>query len=304
MATNKRDLKAYSRFDGTGRIVPGSTVLRRNKPKNGNWKQVQAYECCDTFSTCKQPLVMEIIPFNLFYEFGFRVNDPNNVKGTIDWGDGNTQTFNLSNDPGYTYFGHNYSTPDYIPKTVKVLFDNLTGFDNLEIGDTDGWKVLSVTNLPTVFAGTSIEQVDADESLLTSLDVSGLPIKQLYALNCPNLTYLNVEGCTQLNNTQLFGDAFEILNFEGCVNLSSADLYDNPNLTTIIIDGCSSLQYLYAADCILTEANVDYIIETLDGFGLEDGQLDLGGSGNSAPSAGVAGNITSLTSKGWSVTTN
>ena len=47
MTTNKRDLKAYSRFDGTGRIVPGSTVLRRNKPKNGNWKEVQAYECCD-----------------------------------------------------------------------------------------------------------------------------------------------------------------------------------------------------------------------------------------------------------------
>ena len=47
MATNKRDLKAYSRFDGTGRIVPGSTVLRRNKPKNGNWKEVQGYECCN-----------------------------------------------------------------------------------------------------------------------------------------------------------------------------------------------------------------------------------------------------------------
>jgi hypothetical protein len=47
MATNKRDLKAYSRFDGTGRIVPGSTVLRRNKPKVGNWKETQAYECCN-----------------------------------------------------------------------------------------------------------------------------------------------------------------------------------------------------------------------------------------------------------------
>jgi hypothetical protein len=46
MTPNKRDLKAYSRFDGTGRIVPGSTVLRRNKPKNGNWKETQAYECC------------------------------------------------------------------------------------------------------------------------------------------------------------------------------------------------------------------------------------------------------------------
>ena len=47
MTPNKRDLKAYSRFDGTGRIVPGSTVLRRNKPKVGKWKEVQAYECCN-----------------------------------------------------------------------------------------------------------------------------------------------------------------------------------------------------------------------------------------------------------------
>lgn len=51
MATNKRDLKAYSRFDGTGRIVPGSTVLRRNIPKVGNWKEVQAYECCNVDQT-------------------------------------------------------------------------------------------------------------------------------------------------------------------------------------------------------------------------------------------------------------
>ena len=55
MATNKRDLKAYVRFDGTGRVVPGSLVLRRNKPKNGNWKEIEAYECCNpgggTFTT-------------------------------------------------------------------------------------------------------------------------------------------------------------------------------------------------------------------------------------------------------------
>ena len=48
---NKRDLKAYSRFDGTGRIVPGSTVLRRQKPKVGNWKEVEAYECCNVNQT-------------------------------------------------------------------------------------------------------------------------------------------------------------------------------------------------------------------------------------------------------------
>jgi hypothetical protein len=61
---NKRDLKAYSRFDGTGRIVPGSTVLRRQKPKVGNWKEVSAYECCNVD---QQTIVVNIqseFPFN------------------------------------------------------------------------------------------------------------------------------------------------------------------------------------------------------------------------------------------------
>lgn len=47
MTPNKRDLKAYARFDGTGRIVPGSLVLRRDKPKSGNWRELTAYECCN-----------------------------------------------------------------------------------------------------------------------------------------------------------------------------------------------------------------------------------------------------------------
>ena len=50
MTPNKRDLKSYARFDGTGRIVPGSLVLRRTKPKNGNWKEIPAYECCNDVS--------------------------------------------------------------------------------------------------------------------------------------------------------------------------------------------------------------------------------------------------------------
>ena len=57
MTPNKRDLKAYSRFDGTGRIVPGSTVLRRNKPKVGKWIEVQAYECCNVD---QEPVLVDI----------------------------------------------------------------------------------------------------------------------------------------------------------------------------------------------------------------------------------------------------
>ena len=45
MGSNNRDLKAYVRYDGSGRVVAGSLVLRRTKPKVGNWQQVQGYEC-------------------------------------------------------------------------------------------------------------------------------------------------------------------------------------------------------------------------------------------------------------------
>lgn len=45
---NSRPLKAFVRFDGSGRIVAGSLILRKNKPKVGKWKEIQAYECCIT----------------------------------------------------------------------------------------------------------------------------------------------------------------------------------------------------------------------------------------------------------------
>lgn len=62
MASNKKDLKAFVRYDGTGRLISGSLILQRNKPKVGNWKQIGAYECCDP--SCLPPVYGEdfIIP--------------------------------------------------------------------------------------------------------------------------------------------------------------------------------------------------------------------------------------------------
>jgi hypothetical protein len=45
--SNKRINKAYVRFDGTGRVIAGSLILSRLKPKVGNWKEIPAYECCN-----------------------------------------------------------------------------------------------------------------------------------------------------------------------------------------------------------------------------------------------------------------
>lgn len=48
---NSRPLKAYVRFDGTGRIVPSSLILRRKMPKVGKWVEIPAYECCNPTTT-------------------------------------------------------------------------------------------------------------------------------------------------------------------------------------------------------------------------------------------------------------
>jgi hypothetical protein len=46
MARNNK-LKAYVRYDGNGRIISGSLILQRFKPAVGNWKEIDANECCN-----------------------------------------------------------------------------------------------------------------------------------------------------------------------------------------------------------------------------------------------------------------
>lgn len=46
MSTSNK-LKAFVRFDGSGRVVPSSVILARFKPKVGNYQEIDAYECCN-----------------------------------------------------------------------------------------------------------------------------------------------------------------------------------------------------------------------------------------------------------------
>ena len=50
-AYNRKDLKAYVRYDGSGRVVAGSLILRRQMPKVGKWVEIPAYECCNPTTT-------------------------------------------------------------------------------------------------------------------------------------------------------------------------------------------------------------------------------------------------------------
>ena len=51
MANSNNRLKAYVRYDGTGRVIAGSLILQRFKPKVGNWQEIDANECCNPTTT-------------------------------------------------------------------------------------------------------------------------------------------------------------------------------------------------------------------------------------------------------------
>jgi len=55
---DKRPLKGFVRFDGTGRIVAGSLILRRKMPKVGKWMEISAYQCCNPSTTTSTTTTM------------------------------------------------------------------------------------------------------------------------------------------------------------------------------------------------------------------------------------------------------
>ena len=44
---NSKKLKAFVRYDGSGRVVASSLILRKNKPRVGRWYQIPEYLCCN-----------------------------------------------------------------------------------------------------------------------------------------------------------------------------------------------------------------------------------------------------------------
>jgi hypothetical protein len=45
--SNRKDLKSFVRYDGTGRLIAGSLILRKQKPRVGKWEEVDTYLCCN-----------------------------------------------------------------------------------------------------------------------------------------------------------------------------------------------------------------------------------------------------------------
>jgi hypothetical protein len=175
MASNKRSLQAYVRYDGTGRIIPGSLILNRFKPAVGGWKETPAYECCNTAPI---PINFDVIGnWDLTY---FPVTDAASFKLFLESGyDGNEQQNSLT-DVVITGF----SLVD------GRLQCNLSATGTiLYLGGLGITEVISISNI------TGLGTINLDNNLITSVnDViwpSGLFVLELSSNDISNFDPIN-----------------------------------------------------------------------------------------------------------------
>jgi hypothetical protein len=60
---NLRDLKAFVRYDGSGRVVAGSLIFRKKKPTIGNFQEINSYKCCNYDQSPVVVVVQTVFPF-------------------------------------------------------------------------------------------------------------------------------------------------------------------------------------------------------------------------------------------------
>lgn len=132
MASNKRINKAYVRYDGTGRVIPGSLILNRFKPAVGNWKEIPAYECCnyDLPSNCIE-FVADTTD-GTFFIFSFNTLGP--INFTVDWGDGTVHPD--AGAGGFYEESHTYAEEGQ-QYTVRVCFDDIASVIELSFPGND-----------------------------------------------------------------------------------------------------------------------------------------------------------------------
>jgi hypothetical protein len=73
-SNNNNKLKAFVRFDGSGRVVSSSLIVQAFKPKVGNYKEIDAKECCN-YTTTTTTTISNFITTELDEELQAENND-------------------------------------------------------------------------------------------------------------------------------------------------------------------------------------------------------------------------------------
>lgn len=176
----------------------------------------------------------------------------------------------------------------------------------------EGWVYASALNCDGItllnLAYNSFTSLDISGcTALTSLLLSGTPVTTL-TINggIPALTQIDLSGTNLATMSFIDSQNYGAINDFNCDSslVDYLDLEGNQIVDTINIDNCVNLLNVFVSDNPLNEATVDYILQTLDGLGLLNGNCQLGGTGPAPPGPAGAAAALSLQGKGWGVTTN
>lgn len=109
-----------------------------------------------------------------------------------------------------------------------------------------------------------------------------------------------------LTNVQAYGNSYTSANFAGLFVTGSTaylDLHSN-QLAACTLAGCTALGYVDLSGNLLTQSQVDGVLGVLAGTSVPNGTVNVGGTGNAAPSSAGLSSTTALAGRGWTVTHN
>lgn len=289
----KRILKAYERYDYNGRVVPGSLVLRYKKPKNGKWKELTGYECCNditTTTTIPPAFRMFATTTSPSQTFQFSIGSLGGVLPlNIDWGDGNSETVST---PTYSSsdLAHTYVSPgSYVvtlTSTSPQYFGVLNSFTSI-LKNITGWDQFpNMTGLYISNGGfTSVDF--GTLNFLSSVTLIDMPSLTSFTFtSLPALSFLHLYG-TNISGNLFSGKSLPLLSE---LNAAYTDI------TNIDLSGLPDLYILRLMGCAITNStDIDNIFIGILANDRTGGVIDVSGGTNAAPTAASAAARATLT---------
>ena len=281
MASNRRNLKAYVRYDGSGRIIPGGPIFRATKPKVGNWKEINAYQCCNP---SPQPINALRLTFNSIENADILVGDSSSVA---DWNTffdlptyGNPFTSvevvgnevrlfggsNINVKPGLMYGG-------YGDNQILIEINDEVGCITSVGGDAFSYiDTLTTVNLPacTILYGPDDSPENDVGAFGWCESLASLSIPNLVTIgdssleNCNLLTSIDFPLVTTVGNSGIaYCDNLTSINLPLATSIGNFCFSGNVALTTINIPSCQNLGSTVGDDNVFNGINGNNITLTV-----------------------------------------
>lgn len=143
------------------------------------------------------------------------------------------------------------------PKLTSLVLDNNT-FASIDLSKNSALRSISAQ-------GLSVSHLNLSGCTeLTELNFSGANIERLTLDGLAKLTtitkggvqYLSAKNCKSLTSLDLVNIGLCSLDLTGCTSLGNLDCYDNAELSSLIVKGCTALTIIMTRQCAFTSLDL------------------------------------------------